>query len=120
MVDEFCSPPEADPKRSAGRPVTFNDNMILKMEMLGRLSRIKGETRVVKAFGTALQRPVSPFAEPIVVMATPANVDASGRSLSALSEVQARGFDLEDIRLIDTLPMPVFNTAGPGRATTLI
>ncbi len=48
IVDEFCPPPNSEIEQGVGRPETFNDNQILKMEMIGRWSGIKGETALLR------------------------------------------------------------------------
>ncbi len=47
VVDDFCPLPTAK-KQGPGCSVTFHDNMILKMEIIGRLSGIKGETELLR------------------------------------------------------------------------
>jgi hypothetical protein len=114
VVDEFCPPPETDSQRNPGRPVTFSDNMILKMEKLGRLSGIKGETELLRH----LERHYHPLFPQLpgqswlwrLLRTLMPQVEAFRRYLRF-----KLGVDLEDMRLIDTLPMPVFKTARPGR-----
>ncbi len=114
IVDEYCPPPEFQKKRGVGRPESFHDNMILKMEMLGRLSGIKGETELLRH----LERHYSDL---FSQLPTQSWLWRRLRDLMPLFETFRRylgfklGLNLEDIRIIDTLPMPVFKTARPGR-----
>jgi hypothetical protein len=114
VVDEFCPPPVADQKRDAGRPVTFNDNMILKMDMLGRLSGIKGETELLRHLERHYSAlfPILPCQSWLwrLLQTLMPKMEAFRQYLRF-----KLGVDLEDMRLIDTLPMPVFKTARPGR-----
>ena len=114
VVDEFCPPAQADPKRSPGRPLTFSDNIVLKMEMLGRLSGIKGETELLRHlerhYGDLFPHlPSQSWLWRLLRTLMP-RIEAFRRYLRF-----KLGVDLEDVRLIDTLPMPVFKTARPGR-----
>jgi hypothetical protein len=114
IVDEFCPPPAPDQQRGVGRPVSFSDNLILKMEMLGRLSGITGETVLLRH----LERHYSDL---FAHLPTQSWLWRRLRRLMPKLEAFRRyltrrlGVDLEDIRIIDTLPMPVFKTARPGR-----
>jgi hypothetical protein len=114
IVDEYCPPPEIQEKRGVGCPESFHDNMILKMEMLGRLSGIKGETELLRH----LERHYHYL---FPQLPTQSWLWRRLRALMPLLETFRRyltfklGLNLEDIRIIDTLPMPVFKTARPGR-----
>jgi len=114
VVDEYCPPPELQEERGVGRPVSFPDNMILKMEMLGRLSGIKGETVLLRH----LERHYSHL---FPQLPTQSWLWRRLKVLMPLIETFRRdlgfklGLNLEDIRIIDTLPMPVFKTARSGR-----
>ncbi len=114
IVDEFCPPPVDEQKRGPGCPVTFHDNMILKMEMIGRLSGIKGETELLRHLGRHYHYlfPCLPSQSWL------------WRRLRAVMPLLERfrryltnklGLPLADIRIIDTVPMPVFKTARSGR-----
>ena len=112
VVDEFCPPP---PKRKGpGRRVTFSDNMILKMDLLGRLCGIRGETELLRH----LKRYYDWLFPQL-----PSQSWLWRRLCQLMSKMEnlrrhlrkALGVDLEDIRILDTLPMPVFKTWRPGR-----
>lgn len=114
IVDEFCPPPAVEKRQRPGCPVTFHDNMILKMEMLGRLSGIKGETELLRH----LERY---YGDLFPCLPCQSWLWRRLRSLMPKLETFRRyltfklGLFLEDIRIIDTMPMPVFKTARPGR-----
>ena len=46
MVDEFCPPPPV--RTGPGHPVVFPDNLVMKMDLLGRLSGLRGETELLR------------------------------------------------------------------------
>lgn len=112
VIDEFCPPPPEH--KGAGRPVTFSDNMVLKMDLLGRLSGIKGETELLRH----LERhydwlfPLLPSQSWLWrrLQQVTAKIETFRRHLR-----HELGVDLEDTRILDTLPMPVFKTWRPGR-----
>lgn len=112
VVDEFCPPPAK--RQGPGRPVTFSDNMTLKMDLLGRLSGIRGETELLRHLDRHYQWlfPTLPHQSWLWRRL---------RQLMPKMEQLRRhlchelGVDLEDIRIIDTMPMPVFKTWRPGR-----
>lgn len=113
IVDEFCpAPTKLQP--GPGYPVTFHDNLILKMEMIGRLSGLKGETELLRHLGRH-------YAELFPDLPSQSWLWRRLRALMPLIESFRRhlrhhlGVPQEDIRIIDTLPMPVFKTARPGR-----
>lgn len=88
--------------------------MILKMEMIGRLSGIKGETELLRHLGRH-------YSHLFPQLPCQSWLWRRLRALMPLFERFRRqlthwlGVPLEDIRIIDTLPMPVFKTARPGR-----
>jgi hypothetical protein len=114
IVDEFCPPPVDQKNQGPGCPVTFHDNMILKMEMLGRLAGIKGETELLRHLDRYYSHlfPCLPCQSWLWrrLRALMPKLATFGRYLTT-----KLGVRLEDIRIIDTLPMPVFKTARPGR-----
>jgi hypothetical protein len=114
IVDEFCPPPPGEQKPEPGRPVTFHDNMILKMEMIGRLSGIKGETELLRHLGRH-------YSDLFAILPGQSWLWRRLRASMPLFERFRRqlnkllGVPSEDIRIIDTMPMPVFKTARSGR-----
>lgn len=114
IVDEFCPPPADEKNQGPGCPVTFHDNMIVKMEMLGRLSGIKGETELLRHLERHYRHlfPCLPSQSWMWrrLRALMPKIETFRRYLTS-----KLGLALEEIRLIDTVPMPVFNTARPGR-----
>ena len=114
VVDEFCPPLRASPARGPGRPTLFDDNLVLKKEMLGRLSGIKGESALLRH----LERHYSELFPRLPcqswlwrrLRALMPKLEQFRRYLNAQLGVPA-----EDMRLIDTLPMPVFKHFRPGR-----
>jgi hypothetical protein len=112
VVDELC--PLSPQRKGAGRPVTFSDNMVIKMDLLGRLSGIKGETELLRH----LERhydwlfPLLPSQSWLwrrLQQVTP-KIEMFRRRLH-----HELGVDLEDTRVLDTFPLPVFKTWRPGR-----
>jgi len=112
IVDEVCPLP---PKREGpGRPVTFSDNLIMKMDLLGRLSGIRGETELLRH----LERhydwlfPKLPSQSWLwrQLKDTVPKMEGLRRRLR-----RELGVDLEDTRILDTFPMPLFKTWRPGR-----
>ena len=112
MVDEFCPPPPV--RTGPGHPVVFTDNLVMKMDVLGRLSGLRGKTELLRH----LQRfygwlfPHLPSQSWL------------GRRLAQLAPKLERlrqrvrnelGVDGDDIRILDTLPLPLFKTWRPGR-----
>jgi hypothetical protein len=114
IVDDFCPPPVGEQKQGPGCPVTFHDNMILKMEMIGRLSGIKGETELLRHLARHYSHlfPYLPSQSWLWrrLRALMPQLERFRRHLTHML-----GLPLEDIRIIDTVPMPVFKTARPGR-----
>jgi hypothetical protein len=114
IVDDFCPPPTSKKKPGPGCPVTFHDNMILKIEMLGRLSGIKGETELLRHLERHYRYlfPRLPGQSWLWrrLRALMPKIETFRRHLT-----NKLGVPLEDIRIIDTVPMPVFKTARPGR-----
>ena len=114
VVDDFCPPRVGKQQQGPGCPVTFHDNMILKMEMIGRLSGIKGETELLRHVGRH-------YSHLFPCLPSQSWFWRRLRALMPLFERFRRqlthllGLPLEDIRIIDTVPMPVFKTARPGR-----
>lgn len=112
IIDDFCPPPEVEQK--AGRPVTYHDNLILKMEMIGRLAGKKGETELLRH----LRRHYSHYFPQLPCQSWLwRRLKAIMPKLEAFREYLKKklGVHREDIRIIDTVPMPVFQTARPGR-----
>ena len=112
VVDEFCPPPAK--REGPGRPVTFSDNMVLKMDLLGRLSGIRGESELLRHLKRHYKWlfPKLPSQSWLwrCVRQVMSKMEQLRRRLR-----HALGVDLEDMRIIDTLPMPVFKTWRPGR-----
>jgi hypothetical protein len=114
IVDDFCPPPVGKQQQGPGCPETFHDNMILKMDMIGRLSGIKGETELLRHLGRH-------YSHLFPCLPSQSWLWRRLRVLMPLFERFRRqlthllGLPLEDIRIIDTVPMPVFKTARPGR-----
>ena len=112
VVDEFCPPP---PKRNGpGRPVTFSDNLIVKMDMLGRLSGIRGETELLRHLDRHYrwlfpELPSQSWLWRRLCQVLPM-LERFRRYLR-----HRLGVDLEDVRIIDTLPVPVFTAYRRGR-----
>jgi hypothetical protein len=112
VVDEFC-PPSLE-RKGVGRPVTFSDNMVIKMDLLGRLSGIKGETELLRH----LERhydwlfPLLPSQSWLWrrLQQVTAKIERFRRRLR-----HELGVGLEDTRILDTFPLPVFKTWRPGR-----
>ena len=46
MVDECCPPPPV--RTGPGHPVVFTDNLVMKMDLVGRLSGLRGETELLR------------------------------------------------------------------------
>jgi hypothetical protein len=112
VVDEFCPPPTKRP--GPGRPVTFSDNLILKMDLIGRLSGIKGETELLRHLERHYdwffpELPCQPWLWRRLRQLMP-KMEQLRRHLC-----YQLGVDVEDIRIIDTLPLPTFKTWRPGR-----
>lgn len=112
IVDEFCPPP---PQRDGpGRPLTFSDNVVLKMDLLGRLSGIRGETELLRH----LERH---YAWLFPELPSQSWLWRRLRDVTPLMERFRRylrhqlGVDGEDIRIIDTFPVPVFTAYRRGR-----
>ena len=112
VVDAFCPPP---PERDGpGRPLSFSDNVILKMDLLGRLSGIRGETELLRH----LERHYD-----WLFLELPSQSWLWRRLRDSMPSMERfrrylrhqLGVDLEDIRIIDTLPVPVFKFYRRGR-----
>ncbi len=115
VVDGFCPP---SPKHQGpGRPVTFSDNAILKMDLLGRLSGIRGETELLRHLERHYKwlfpkLPSQSWLWRRLCDVMP-KLEGLGRKLR-----HALGVDLEDIRILDTFPMPVSKTRRLGRGNS--
>lgn len=112
IVDEFCpSPPK---HKGPGPQVTFSDNVVLKMDLLGRLSGIRGETELLRHLKRhyAWLFPQLPSQSWLWrrLRQVASKMERLRRRLR-----HALGVDLEDIRILDTLPLPMFKTWRPGR-----
>jgi hypothetical protein len=112
VVDEFCPPP---PKREGpGRPLTFSDNMVIKMDMLGRLSGIRGETELLRHLDRHYRWlfPELPSQSWLWrrLRDVAGKIEAFRRHLC-----YKLGVDQEEILIIDTLPVPVFTAYRLGR-----
>lgn len=112
IVDEFCPPPPV--RVGPGRPLTFTDNLVMKMDLLGRLSGIRGETELLRhleRFYAWLfpQLPSQSWLWRRLARLAPKLEDLRHHLRHEL------GVDLEDIRIVDTLPLPLFKTWRPGR-----
>lgn len=115
VVDEFC-PPSPRPS-GPGRPVTFPDNMILKMELLGRLSGIRGETELLRHLARHYKW---------LFPKLPSQSWLWRRLRDVLPKLEqlrrqlrhALGVDLEDMRILDTFPIPVFKAWRWGRGNS--
>jgi len=112
MVDEFCPPLPV--RTGPGRPVTFTDNLVMKMDLLGRLSGLRGETELLRhlaRFYTWLfpELPSQSWLWRRLAQLAPKLEQLRQRIRHEL------GVNSEDLRVIDTLPLPVFKTWRPGR-----
>lgn len=117
IVDEFCPGSEPETELGVGRPETFSDNLILKIEMIGRLSGIKGETELLRHMERHYQwlfpkLPTQSWLWRRLRTLMP-KIETFRQTLNI-----KLGLPLENIRIIDTLPMPVFKTARPGRGNS--
>ena len=112
MVDACCPPPPV--RLGPGRPVVFTDNLVMKMDLLGRLSGLRGETELLRhleRFYTWLfpQLPSQSWLWRRLAQLAPKLEHLRQRVRHEL------GVAGEDLRVIDTLPLPVFKTWRPGR-----
>jgi len=114
VVDEFCPPSEPSANRKRGGQQRFDDNTIVKMELLGRLCGKKGETELLRHLSSYYTHlfPTLPCQSWL------------WRRLKGLMPVFERfraylkmklGVNDHDIRIIDTAPIPVFKTVRLGR-----
>jgi hypothetical protein len=112
IVDEFCPPPSV--RLGPGRPITFTDNLVMKMELLGRLSGIRGETELLRHLERFYdwlfpQLPSQSWLWRRLARLAPKLEDLRQHLRYEL------GVALDDIRIVDTLPLPLFKTWRPGR-----
>ena len=111
VVDEFCPPPQ---RAGPGRPLTFSDNLVLKMDLLGRLSGKRGETELLRH----LERH---YAWLFPELPSQSWLWRRLRAVVPLTERLRRdlrhqlGVDWEDIRILDIFPVPVVRFYRPGR-----
>ena len=112
MVDEFCPPPPV--RTGPGRPVVFTDNLVMKMDLLGRLSGLRGETELLRHLARFYgwlfpQLPSQSWLWRRLAQLAPTLERLRQRVRHEL------GVDGDDIRVLDTLPLPLFKTWRPGR-----
>ena len=112
MVDEFCPPPPV--RTGPGHPVVFTDNLVMKMDLLGRLSGLRGETELLRHlerfYGWLFpQLPSQSWLWRRLAQLAPKLERLRHRVRHEL------GVDGDDIRVLDTLPLPLFKTWRPGR-----
>jgi len=114
VVDEFCPPSEPPANRKRGGQQRSDDNTILKMELLGRLCGKKGETELLRHLSSYY---------PDLFPTLPSQ-SWLWRRLKGLMPLFERfrtylklklGVNDDDIRIVDTAPIPVFKTARLGR-----
>jgi hypothetical protein len=113
VIDQFCAhlPVVMQP----GRKVTYPDSTILKIDMLMHLSGKRGETEILREIARHYaadlpQCPKQPRLWHRIRQALPL-IERFRRHLCALL-----GCDEEDLRILDTLPIPVAKpTSRPGR-----
>ena len=117
IVDEFCPPPNPETEQDVGRPETFNDNLILKIEMIGRLSGIKGETGLLRHMERYYHQLFPQLPTQSWLWRRLRTLMPKFETFRQYLNVKL-GLTMEDIRIIDTLPMPVFKTARPGRGNS--
>jgi len=112
LVDEFCPPPAV--RHGPGRPTVFNDSLVMKMDLLGRLSGIRGETELWRHL-TCFYGWLFPHLPSQSWLWR--RLDQLAPKLAQLRQHLRHelGVDLEDIRVFDTLPLPLFKTWRPGR-----
>jgi len=115
VVDEFCPP--SPRHQGPGRPVTFPDNMILKMDLLGRLSRIRGETELLRHLERHYKWLFPELPSQSWLWRRLCDVMPKLEKLRRKLR-HALGVDLEDIRILDTFPMPAFKTWRLGRGNS--
>jgi hypothetical protein len=113
VIDRFCARLPMAKKR--GRKVTYPDSTILKIDMLMHLSGKRGETEILREIerhytADFTQCPKQPRLWHRIRQALPL-IEQFRRHLRALL-----GCDEEDLRILDTLPIPVAKpTSRPGR-----
>lgn len=115
VVNEFCPP--SPRHQGPGRPVMFPDNMILKMDLLGRLSGIRGETELLRHLERHYKWLFPELPSQSWLWRRLRDVMPKLEKLRRKLR-HALGVDLEDIRILDTFPMPVFKTWRLGRGNS--
>jgi hypothetical protein len=112
-VERFCQH-HPRPKKRPGRPATYPDSLILKLILIGYLSGLKGETAILRH----AERHYGGFLDPLP---SQSRFWLRWRAMSGYVEQFRRyliahlGIDLEDERIIDTIPVPVCKFFRPGR-----
>ena len=113
IIDFFCA--QLPPQTGSGRRKTYSDSTILKIDMLMHLTGKRGETEILREIKRHYrayfeQLPKQPRLWHRIRQALPV-IELFRQYLRA-----QLGVDYEDLRILDTLPIPVAtSTSRPGR-----